>query len=111
MSDNSFGVYIQTYPGDYHLSSMLVRSIQQVSPDIPIMIIPGEGFDLDNHPFDVPIMPIPTGFWAEIGHQDRDFWAFQGPFEKFLYLDADTICTKSLDNLARRIKGEKGDFI
>jgi hypothetical protein len=111
MSENSFGIYIQTYPGDFHLSSMLVRSIQQVSPDIPIMIIPGEGFDLDNHPFDVPIMPIPTGFWAEIGHQDRDFWAFQGPFEKFLFLDADTICVKSLDGLAQRIVREEGDFI
>src|SRR5210317_610518 len=75
------------------------------------MIIPGEGFDLHDHPFDVPIMPIPTGFWGEIGYQDRDFWCFQGPFEKFLYLDADTICTKSLDNLARRIESEKGDFI
>ena len=111
MSENTFGIYIQTYPGDFHLSSMLVRSIQQVSPNIPIMIIPGEGFDLDNHPFDVPIMPIPTGFWAEIGHQDRDFWAFQGPFEKFLYLDADTICTKSLEGLARRIAREEHDFI
>lgn len=111
MSENSFGIYIQTYPGDFHLASMLVRSIQQVSPDIPIMIIPGEGFDLDDHPFDVPIMPVPNGFWAEIGHQDRDFWAFQGPFEKFLFLDADTICTKSLDGLARRIAREESDFI
>lgn len=111
MTNNSFGIYILTYPGDFHLSTMLVRSIQQVSPDIPIMIIPGEGFDADDHPFNVPIMPIPTGFWGEIGYQDRDFWCFQGPFEKFLYLDADTICTKSLDGLARRIAREEGDFI
>jgi hypothetical protein len=101
-----------TYPGDYHLSTMLVRSIQRVSPGIPVMIIPGEGFDLDNHPFDVPVMPPPTdGFWAEIGHQDRDFWAFQGPFEKFLYLDADTLVVKSLDALARRIAAQQGDFL
>ena len=110
MASDSFGIYILTYPGDFHLSTILVRSIQQVSPALPIMIIPGEGFDLDNHPFDVPVMPIPSGFWAEIGHQDRDFWAFQGPFETFLYLDADTIVVRSLDDLARRIAAQEGDF-
>ena len=111
MASERFGVYILTYPGDFHLSTILVRSIQQVSPDLPIMIIPGEGFDLSSHPFDVPVMPLPTGFWAEIGHQDRDFWAFQGPFETFLYLDADTIVVKSLDDLAKRIARQVGDFI
>jgi hypothetical protein len=112
MRPGDFGVYVMTYPGDFHLSTVLVRSIQQVNPDIPIMIIPGEGFDLDDHPFDVPVMPLPTtGFWAQIGHQDRDFWAFQGPFENFLYLDADTICTKTLEPLAQRTAGQEGNFI
>lgn len=111
MASNQFGIYILTYPGDYHLSSILVRSIQQVSPSLPIMIIPGEGFDLTDHPFDVPVMPIPTGFWAQIGHQDRDFWAFQGPFETFLYLDADTLIVKSLDDLAKRVVRQQGNFI
>lgn len=107
-----FGVYVMTYPGDYHLSTMLVRSIQRVSPQLPVMIIPGEGFDLDDHPFDVPVMSPPTeGFWAEIGHQDRDFWAFQGPFDTFLYLDADTIVVKTLDDLAARISRQEGEFL
>ncbi len=76
------------------------------------MIIPGEGFDRENHPFDVPIMPEPSGsFWPKIGHQDRKVWAFQGPFERFLYLDADTICTKSLDQLMKRTLSQQGDFI
>ncbi len=111
MAVEDFGIYILTYPGDFHLSTMLVRSIQQVSPDIPIMIIPGEGFDRSDHPFDVPVMPEPPGFWGKIGHQDRDFWAFQGPFETFLYMDADTLCVKSLDSLAKRIAKQQGDFI
>jgi hypothetical protein len=42
-------------------------------------------------------------FWAEIGHQDRCFWAFQGPFETFLHLDADMICIKSLENLRQLV--------
>ena len=67
-----FGVYILTYPGDFHLSTVLVLSIQKVSPDVPIMIIPGEGFDREDHPFHVPIMPEPAGcFWPQLGHQDR----------------------------------------
>jgi hypothetical protein len=108
----AFGVYILTYPGDFHLSVVLVQSIQKVSPSIPIMVIPGEGFDREDHPFHVPIMPEPPGrFWPQIGHQDRKVWAFQGPFEKFLYLDADTICTKSLDHLSARISRQQGDFL
>lgn len=112
MPSEDFGIYVMTYPGDFHLSTVLVHSIKQVNPNLPVMIIPGEGFDLNDHPFDVPIMPLPTTrFWAEIGHQDRDFWAFQGPFETFLYLDADTIVVKSLDDLVHRIARQQGDFI
>jgi hypothetical protein len=110
--DGQFGVYILTYPGDFHLSLVLVRSIQHVSPGVSVMIIPGEGFERDDHPFDVPIMPVPTGrFWPELAHMDRKFWAFQGPFETFLYLDADTICTGSLGPLMRRIARQQRDFI
>jgi hypothetical protein len=107
-----FGVYILTYPGDFHLSRVLVESIRHSNPRLPIMIIPGEGFDRDNHAFDVPTMATPHGsFWPELGHMDRKFWAFQGPFETFLYLDADTICTASLDPLIRRLAREQEDFI
>jgi len=106
------GIYILTYPGDFHLSTVLVRSIRRFNPDIPIMIIPGEGFDREHHPFDVPIMPEPSGlFWPKVGYQDRKIWAFQGPFETFLYLDADTICTKSLEPLFERIALQKGNFL
>jgi hypothetical protein len=42
---------------------------------------------------------------------DRKFWAFQGPFETFLYLDADTICTASLDPLIRRLARQQKDFV
>ena len=110
--EGPFGVYVLTYAGDFHLSLVLVQSIRRLNPGLPVMIIPGEGFDREDHPFDVPVMPAPGGgFWPEIGHQDRKFWAFQGPFETFLYLDADTICTGSLDRLIARIAAQQGDFI
>jgi hypothetical protein len=111
-ANREFGVYILTYPGDFHLSTILVESIQELSPGVPITIIPGEGFDQEDHPFDVPIMSAPIGsFWPEIGHQDRKFWSFEGPFDTFLYLDADTICTRSLDQLVARVARQKKDFI
>lgn len=109
----NFGVYILTYPGDFHLSTALINSLKHFHPDVPIMIIPGEGFDLNNHPFDEPVMDHPDGFWGSMGHIDRKYWAFQGGFRKFLYLDADMICTRSIASLIDRImaQGEKFIFV
>jgi hypothetical protein len=108
---HEFGIYVLTYPGDFHLSLPLIRSLKYFHPNIPIMIIPGEGLDRRNHPFNADILPEPEGFWATIGHQSRDFWAFQGPFEKFLYLDADLICTGSLDSFFGRLRTQDGPFL
>lgn len=106
-----FGVYVLTYPGDFHLSIALINSIKFFHPDIPIIIIPGEGFDLKNHPFDEPVMTQPQGFWGKMGHADRKLWVFQGPFEKFLYLDADIICTRTIAPLIDRIMAQEGKFV
>src|SRR5208283_978229 len=106
-----FGIYVMTYPGDFHLATPLIRSLRYFHPDVPISIIPGEGFNREDHPFDTEILPQPEGFWGTLGHQSRDFWAFQGPFEKFLYLDADLICTGSLSSLFKRIQEQEGHFI
>ena len=106
-----FGIYILTYPGDFHLSLPLIRSLKYFHPDIPVMIIPGEGFNRSDHPFNTHILPEPEGFWGTMGHQSRDFWAFQGPFDKFLYLDADLICTSSLSSLFRRLRAQEGPFL
>ncbi len=106
-----FGIYILTYPGDFHLSTSLIRSLRYFHPDIQIIIIPGEGFNRNDHPFDVDVLPQPGGFWATLGHQSRDFWAFQGPFDKFIYLDADILCTGSLKPVIERIDSAAGKFL
>ncbi len=108
---DSFGIYVLTYPGDYHLSTALISSLKHFHPDIPIVIIPGEGFDINDHPFDVPVMSEPQGFWGKMGHADRKLWVFQGEFQKFLYLDADMICTRPIKNLIDRIMAQKDKFI
>ena len=64
-SMESFGIYVLTYPGDFHLSTALINSLKHFHPEIPIIIIPGEGFDLNNHPFNEPIMAEPQGFLGE----------------------------------------------
>jgi hypothetical protein len=67
--DGQFGVYVLTYPGDFHLSRVLVQSIRHHNPGVPLMIIPGEGFERADHPFDVSVMPVPGGrFWPTLGH-------------------------------------------
>lgn len=108
---SEIGVYLLTYPGDYHLSSALIRSLRHFGCDVPIVIIPGEGVDPDDTPFDVPVMRPPGGFWGELGHADRKFWAFQGPFEKFVYLDADIICTRPIAPFLEGIAEQRGRFL
>ena len=106
--DSGFGVYILSYPGDFHLALSLIGSIRYFHPQMPIMIIPGEGFNEGQHPFNVPITQKPSGYWGELEFIDRKFWAYQGPFEKFLYIDADMICTHSIEGLLQRIQKQQG---
>ncbi|ELR71254.1 hypothetical protein C900_02869 [Fulvivirga imtechensis AK7] len=108
-----FGIYILTYPGDYHLAQALIKSIRYFNPELPIMIIPGTGFNRQEHPFSgEKIMDDPDDIrWSSLGAYDRLFWIFQGPFDKFLYCDADLICLKSINGLIERIKTEKGPFM
>ena len=103
---SDIGIYILTYPGDYHLSTALIRSLRYFGCDVPIMIIPGEGVDLHDNPFDVPIMATPGGFWGELGHADRKFWSFQGPYDKFIYMDSDIVCTRSLTPFISRLENQ-----
>jgi len=108
----NFGIYILTYPGDFHLSTALVKSLQFFAPDIPIMIIPGDNFNLEDHPFrNIPIMKDPGGFWSKMKYIDRKFWAYAGPFDRFLYLDGDVLCIRSFESLLQRIKAEIGAFL
>jgi hypothetical protein len=44
-------------------------------------------------------------------HADRKFWAFQGPYEKFIYLDADIICTRPLAPFIARLQARTGCFV
>lgn len=110
--NDSFGIYILTYPGDYHLSKVLIQTLNYFHKDLPITIIPGSGFDLNDHPFDdVPVLHRPTDArMLDCSDYDRKFWCFSGPYERFLYIDADIICLRSIDQFIQKVKEESGVF-
>lgn len=106
---NDFGVAILTYPGDYHLSQVLIKSLEFFNPDIDIAIIPGTGFNRDDHPFKGYNVIVPPKALARYypNYYDRKFWAFCSGFENFLYCDADIICLSPfVDSLEKRIPSE-----
>ncbi len=111
MKKAEFGFYILTCPRDFHLTRALVNSLKYFHPNIPIMIIPGTGMDLHKHPFnDIPILESSNSFLGKLDYYDRKFEIFAGPFEKFLYIDSDILCVKSIEKLINLILAERGRF-
>jgi hypothetical protein len=108
----NFGVYILTFPRDYHLAGALINSLKHFAPNVPVMIVPGTGFDILDHPFeDIPVMEIPTDETSRFDYYDRKLWVFNGPFDKFLYMDSDVLCISSFNDLIPKIEAETGPFI
>lgn len=104
----SFGIYIMTYPGDYHLALALIKSIQHFSPGIPITILPGDGFTHKDHPFtQFPVLTSNEKKWELFTFMDRKFRLFEGPYKYFLYLDADIICTADFRSLFKALEETK----
>jgi hypothetical protein len=109
---DSLGIYILTYPKDYHLAKVLIRSIRSYHPDLPIMIVPGTGFDLNDHPFtDLPILHTCRPEWSDFEYYDRKFWVFDGPFERFIYLDSDMLCVRPFHSLLAAVKDQEKPFL
>ncbi len=109
----AFGVYVLTHPGDYHLSAALINSLRYFNPDVPISLIPGDGFDPSDFPVrDVPVLEKPIAFRYESkSGYDRKFWSFGGPYDRFLYIDADVLNLRNIGSLISRISQEPDPFI
>ncbi len=112
-SRERFGIYVLTHPGDYHLSSPLVRSLRYFNPSLPITLVPGDGFEKEPYPISgLPVLHKPASFEYETRYgYDRKFWCFDGPYERFLYLDADVINLRPLDALVERVLAAREPFI
>lgn len=112
MHENEFGFYILTCPRDYHLALVLINSLKYFHPEIPLAIVPGTGMNLNDHPFkDIPILKSKNNFFRSLNYYDKKFEIFDGPFEKFLYLDSDLLCVKSINKLINEIINENDRFI
>jgi hypothetical protein len=91
-----FCIYIATYRGDFHYTKALCASIRYFCDDVPIVIFQDGNFSLDRlktlgniHEFDPNSVPPPA---REItGNYSKLKALFSESYERFLYLDADTV--------------------
>jgi hypothetical protein len=106
-----------THPGDAILAKASLASIQMFLPDIPICIIADGGLDVTGWKKFYRIVKVITKacindkFLRENCFNSRlsaltSFW--ESPFDKFLYLDADTIMW---GNIMKRINLSDAHFI
>lgn len=98
--NNSFGIVITTYIGDFFLTKALLASIEYYSPSTPICIIKDGEFDFseDIEPYNIVKIiqkeDVENDFLRNncFGSRCTNMVAFwESPFEHFLYLDSDTI--------------------
>lgn len=101
--DSDFGVYIKTYWKDYHLARSAIRSLRQQLPNVDITLIPDDSYSkstlLGEKVLQVSDkrMSCWRGFYKKL-------WCFYGPYKRFLYLDADVMAIRPLENLIGRFE-------
>lgn len=106
------GIYILTYPGDYHLALPLIKSLEYFNPDLLVTIVAGNGFNINDHPFkgkDI-FQPDPEK-WSLFADYDKKFALFDGPYERFLYLDADILCLREISGIFRKMDEDEAQDI
>ena len=136
----SYGIYTLANDVVYDQLVALLNSIEMnVSPDIPVCIIPYDD-RLDKVKQEIASRPNVTIFdnsesiqrWEEFaaevwaaharasetklsnprwygGHLQRKFVAFDGPFDKFVFYDGDSLAMKPLDDVFEKL--ETYDFV
>lgn len=89
----SFGIYIKTFKPDYHLAKALISSIRTFTSDTPIIIIPDDDFTKASL-WGYEALVLRDSFSQSLRGYYKKLWAFLGPFDRFLYLDADMLCLR-----------------
>ena len=117
INNNEFGIVIPTYIGDIQLTKALLASIKMFCPDVPICIIRDGDFDISSLIKTYNITHVITKettknqflkdkCFKSIYSKMVAFW--EGPFEKFLCLDADCVLW---GDIVQKIKSFDADFI
>ena len=113
----SFGIIITCYVGDYFLTKGLLASINTFMPHIPICIIQDGDFSIEaerrvyNITNVIKKAGVKNDFLREncFGSRCTNMIAFwESPFERFLYIDSDTIVR---GDVTKNFNSTKYDFI
>lgn len=115
--NESFGIVLTTYIGDFYLTKGLLASIKKFAPELPICIIQDGDFPLDgvltcyNITHVIKKADVKNDFLRDncMGSRCSNLIAFfESPFDKFLYLDSDLVLW---GNILKHIKLDDFDFI
>ena len=105
-----FGIYIKTFRADYYLARALIASLEDHAPGVPIMMVPDDGY-AEPTLWGLPVLHMEEPFFARLRGYLKKLWVFWGPYERFLYLDADQIALKSLTPLIDSALAREAPFM
>jgi len=115
--DETFGIIITCYIGDYFLTKGLLASLNRFMPSIPICLIQDGDFFIEperkkyNIQFVIKKTDVKNDFLREncFGSRCTSMVAFwESPFDRFLYLDSDTILW---GDILKNVDYNQSDFI
>lgn len=105
----SFGIYIKTFRPDYHLAKALIASIRQVEPEVGITLIPDDDFSGDGL-WGEKTLTLNDPLACSLRGYFKKLWVFLGPYERFIYLDADMLALKPLRRLIETVRDADENF-
>lgn len=109
LPSREFGIYVKTHRPDYHLAKALISSLREFIPEIPIIVVPDDGYRKpslwgeESLLLDDPFLDRLDGFYKKL-------WVFFGPFRRFIYLDADMLAMRDPRPLIELVRQAEPPF-
>ena len=98
----TFGIYIKTFKPDHYLAKVLIASIRHYAPGVEIMLVPDDGFTRDRL-WGEKVLNTDDPFLVSLKGYYKKLWVFFGPYDRFIYLDADMLLVRPLDALIHKL--------
>jgi len=99
----NFGIYIKTFRPDYHLAKALIASIRHFHPELDIMLVPDDGY-AQSTLWGEKVLNVDDPFLLGLKGYYKKLWVFYGPFERFIYTDADALLLRPLSPIMVRMR-------
>jgi len=106
---STFGIYVKTFKPDHYLAKVLMASIRHYAPGVDITLIPDDGFTAPML-WGEKVMNVDDPFLLGLKGYYKKLWVFFGPYERFIYLDADMLVLRPLDRLVERVMNQTRPF-